>query len=138
MNQAAVDASLKCVGTAYALNYTFAHRFARILHLFDASSESQCNALLGSGTIKFEFEGSGFVSNPPSDLSLAPNCALDERSHGKDNYVVANQILGKHCMDRITRFRCIGGYRRDKAYPHGLTCGQPLAAKGRRGASHEA
>ena len=121
MNETAVNGSLKCVGAADALNHTLSNEFACVLDFFDAGSECYIDAVLDDDTIEFKFEGSGFVHDAPSDLALAANYALDERAHGKDDFVVADEILSKDCMNGIAWFRCISRDGSGEANPERLT-----------------
>lgn len=51
-----------------------------------------------AGKIQVTNDGS-LVPNAPADLALAVNYALDRRAHGEDDFVVANEILGKNRLN---------------------------------------
>lgn len=111
MDQAAVDAALKRVRAAYALDYAVADLLAGILHLFYAGDEGYVETGPGGGVMKLKLEGRGFVANAPSHFALAADYAVDIRAHGEEDFILADQILGEHRMDGVANFGSIGGDR---------------------------
>lgn len=117
MNETAVDASLKGVGAAHALDDAVANEFAGVFDFVYTGGEIDGDGEAGDGAVEFEFESGGLMPDAPSDFALVADDSFDWRSHGEKDVVIADEILGEDGVDGIAGFGCIGGDRSGEANP---------------------
>src|SRR5262249_28633445 len=138
VNEATVNAALKCLGAANTLNHAVANRFAGVFDFFYTSSECESSAGANHGLPEFEFQGRCFVPDAPTHFVSAADDAFDRRTHGQDNFVLTNEVLREDGVNQIACLCGVGGDGCGEANPKRLTHRYLVAAESEPGGEGDA